>query len=101
MIAAREELKDKLLLVREGLAKLPPAHYQTLKYLVSHLVRYVILCGFTLRFKGHNSMLNRNQPHHICNQHDLLVQKGLLTVTGESFVCLQLLVNRLEDEFCP
>lgn len=37
--SSREELKDKLLLVREGLAKLPPAHYQTLKYLVSHLVR--------------------------------------------------------------
>ena len=43
VIAAREELKDKLLLVREGLAKLPPAHYQTLKYLVSHLVRYVFI----------------------------------------------------------
>ncbi|KAL4228547.1 N-chimaerin [Mactra antiquata] len=35
----REHLKDKILLVREGLAKLPPAHYQTLKYLISHLVR--------------------------------------------------------------
>lgn len=35
----REEIKDKVVLVREGLAKLPPAHYQTLKYLVSHLVR--------------------------------------------------------------
>ncbi|XP_060569003.1 N-chimaerin-like [Ruditapes philippinarum] len=35
----REELKDKILYVREGLAKLPPAHYQTLKYLINHLVR--------------------------------------------------------------
>jgi len=35
----REELKDKLLLMREGLAILPPAHYQTLKYVIGHLVR--------------------------------------------------------------
>ena len=35
----REEIKDKVLIIREGVAKLPPAHYQTLKYLVSHLVR--------------------------------------------------------------
>ena len=38
-LTGREEVKNKILLVREGLAKLPPAHYQTLKYLVSHLVR--------------------------------------------------------------
>lgn len=37
--SCREELKDRIMLVREGLAKLPPAHYQTLKYLVAHLVR--------------------------------------------------------------
>ncbi|KAH3877943.1 N-chimaerin-like isoform X2 [Dreissena polymorpha] len=35
----REEQKDKLLLMREGLAILPPAHYQTLKYLINHLIR--------------------------------------------------------------
>ena len=39
LFTGKEETKDKILLVREGLAKLPPAHYQTLKYLVSHLVR--------------------------------------------------------------
>ncbi|XP_052802986.1 N-chimaerin-like isoform X2 [Mya arenaria] len=35
----QESKKDKVTFLREGLAMLPPAHYQTLKYLVNHLVR--------------------------------------------------------------
>jgi hypothetical protein len=31
--------REQLTMVKEGLSKLPPAHYQTLKYLVAHFVR--------------------------------------------------------------
>lgn len=31
--------QDQLSKIREALSKLPPAHYQTLRYLLAHLVR--------------------------------------------------------------